>query len=557
MEEQAVIVKGGGGGGADHGTSAGAAGGSGIVIVRYHYQKLFLEATGGTITYDGDYQIHTFTSSGTLSVNTLGVDDNVLEYLVIAGGGGGAGCGDAMAGGGGAGGYRASWNSEASGGGGSSETGLTAAIQDYTVIVGAGGAAGEASSGAVDGVNGANSVFGTASDVQISALLHFDGSNDATAALDSSGYLNPLTFAGNAHLDTGVKKFGTASLQLDGNGDYVTMPDNVVFDWGTGDFSISWSIYFTTIHTTTAAYVNNMFGSSLSGAGLIISYKNGSNLFLLMGSTTVIDQSYSLSTGQWYQMEITRSGTSINWFIDGVSRATATSSADADKAAPLAIGANNEAGYRASDRDIAGYMDEIQIIKGRALHTANFTAPSAAYADPTSAVASQGGGGGGGYNHPGAGARGGLSGGSGGGNSQSSTASAAAGTTNQGFAGGIKGSGGTPASGAGGGGAGAAGGNSQLSGGGDGGVGGAGVASTISGSSVTRGGGGGGGGYTPTGAGGGAGGAGGGGAGGTYNRSVVPVAGTVNTGGGGGGSSGVGVGTTGGSGIVIFRYKYK
>ena len=34
--------------------------------------------------------ITTFNSSGTLSVNTLGVDDNILEFLVIAGGGGGA-----------------------------------------------------------------------------------------------------------------------------------------------------------------------------------------------------------------------------------------------------------------------------------------------------------------------------------------------------------------------------------------------------------------------------------------------------------------------------------
>jgi hypothetical protein len=332
------------------------------------------------------------------------------------------------------------------------------------------------------------------------------------------------------------------------------MPDSDVFDWGTGDFSISWSIYFTTIHTTTAAYVNNMFGSSLSGVGLVIAYKNGANLFLLMDNTTVIDQSYSLSTGQWYQMEITRSGTSINWFIDGVSRATATSSANADKAAPLAIGASNEGGYRASDRDIAGYMDEIQIIKGRALHTANFTAPSAAYTDPIS-VASQGGGGGGGYQYPGDRGHPGRTGGSGGGAGEAETDPAAAGTTNQGYAGGA---GTSPASsGSGGGGAGAVGVNAAVSGLGDGGAGGAGVVSTISGASVQRGGGGGGGGYPPNGTGGGAGGAGGGGAGASYNRSPAPVAGTVNTGGGGGGSSGAGVGTTGGSGIVIVRYKYK
>lgn len=44
-------------------------------------------ATGGTVTESGGYRIHTFTSSGTLTV-TQGGD---VEYLVVAGGGGASG----------------------------------------------------------------------------------------------------------------------------------------------------------------------------------------------------------------------------------------------------------------------------------------------------------------------------------------------------------------------------------------------------------------------------------------------------------------------------------
>lgn len=44
-------------------------------------------ATGGTVTLDGDYKIHTFKESGTFSVSSGG---NV-ELLIVAGGGGGAG----------------------------------------------------------------------------------------------------------------------------------------------------------------------------------------------------------------------------------------------------------------------------------------------------------------------------------------------------------------------------------------------------------------------------------------------------------------------------------
>jgi hypothetical protein len=51
-----------GGGGGGHRTSTGGNGGSGIVILRYPGAQ---RGSGGTITSDGGYTIHTFTSSGT------------------------------------------------------------------------------------------------------------------------------------------------------------------------------------------------------------------------------------------------------------------------------------------------------------------------------------------------------------------------------------------------------------------------------------------------------------------------------------------------------------
>lgn len=44
------------------------------------------DATGGTITYFGDYQIHTFTSSGTFTVTRAAVPSAVVDVLVVAGG---------------------------------------------------------------------------------------------------------------------------------------------------------------------------------------------------------------------------------------------------------------------------------------------------------------------------------------------------------------------------------------------------------------------------------------------------------------------------------------
>lgn len=53
----------GGGGGGGPLSKSGGAGGSGVVIVRYKTSTL-VGFSGGSVTYDGDYTIHTFTSDG-------------------------------------------------------------------------------------------------------------------------------------------------------------------------------------------------------------------------------------------------------------------------------------------------------------------------------------------------------------------------------------------------------------------------------------------------------------------------------------------------------------
>lgn len=99
----------------------------------------FITATGGTITTDGDYKVHTFTSSGTFQI-TAGYEK--VESLVVAGGGGAT---RSEGGGGGAGGLVYT------------TPGSYYGIGSYTVTIGAGGA-GNASDPGIGG-QGGNSVF--------------------------------------------------------------------------------------------------------------------------------------------------------------------------------------------------------------------------------------------------------------------------------------------------------------------------------------------------------------------------------------------------------------
>jgi hypothetical protein len=126
-----------GGGGGASGQTNGGAGGSGVVIISY--TSATPRFVGGTLTTSGGNQIHTFTSSGTLSPLT----PVTASYLVVAGGGSGGSVG--YGGGGGAGGLLTSSTTLYSG-------------ATYVVTVGAGGAAVADSPGS-RGNNGSNSVL--------------------------------------------------------------------------------------------------------------------------------------------------------------------------------------------------------------------------------------------------------------------------------------------------------------------------------------------------------------------------------------------------------------
>ena len=84
-------------------------GGKGVVVVRYKISSLitaasqYVTATGGTISTDGDYKVHTFPTSSNFVVTQLSDDDlyNSIEVMCLGGGGGGGKWSGAGGGGGG------------------------------------------------------------------------------------------------------------------------------------------------------------------------------------------------------------------------------------------------------------------------------------------------------------------------------------------------------------------------------------------------------------------------------------------------------------------------
>ena len=131
----------------------------------------FVVATGGTVTESGNDKIHTFTGPGTFQVTDISgtcAANNVVSYLVIAGGasGGSSGAGSGGSGGGGAGGFRelksptTPYTASPLDGYPSSPNRITVTKTSFPITVGAGGS-GAFTPSSCKGVSGNSSIFST------------------------------------------------------------------------------------------------------------------------------------------------------------------------------------------------------------------------------------------------------------------------------------------------------------------------------------------------------------------------------------------------------------
>jgi len=196
-------------------------------------------------------------------------------------------------------------------------------------------------------------------------------------AADRSGkevtrYQNPVT-------DTGIKKYGTSSLQLDGVEDYLGISSNDDFGFGTGDFTIEGWFYFDSV-AGTQGLLDFRAGADVD-VGLYLNL-NAGNPEVYIDGTTVLASPTTLSTGTWYHIAVSRSGTDLRLYVDGVIKDSATDSTDLGSAKPLIIGSK----WSGSAEYYDGNIDEIRIVKGSAKYTIAFVPPSGELVSDTSTV---------------------------------------------------------------------------------------------------------------------------------------------------------------------------
>lgn len=220
-------------------------------------------------------------------------------------------------------------------------------------------------------------------DSYVKLLLHGEGADASTTIKDSSPTHRTVSVYGNAQIDTAQKKFGSASILFDGVSDAVYCADSDDWYLGTGDFTIDWWVRFSSLPTSgNYAHIIGQRVNDSNRWNLLINNNSGTYRMILSvrGSQSIeISRSFSsLSTGTWYHMALTRAGSSFKMFLDGNQLSTEYISGNTidNFATVLTLGA------RGGDYAWAlnGWLDEVRLIKGKAIWTASFTVPTAAYA---------------------------------------------------------------------------------------------------------------------------------------------------------------------------------
>lgn len=158
---------------------------------------------------------------------------------------------------------------------------------------------------------------------------------------------------------------------------YLTVPANAAFNYGSGDFTIEAWIMPKTANQTGCVFAHTTGGNNYgpvnmyfsSGALTLYSSSNGSSFDVASGASIGTP-----TPGLWSHVAVSRSGNSIRCFLNGVLQSTTTTSATLmSPTGAHWIGGRNLTG---GNEYFNGWISNYRVVKGTGLYTANFIPPT-------------------------------------------------------------------------------------------------------------------------------------------------------------------------------------
>jgi len=183
---------------------------------------------------------------------------------------------------------------------------------------------------------------------------------------------------GDAKLSIAQKKFGTASLVLDGVGDYITISSQPDFEYGTGDFTFEFFWRPTALGTQQILLDCR---TASNDTALYLEMNTAGNIRLFVSNAYRITSSVACSAGAFNHIALFRVGGVTKLAVNGTLTPTTWADTTNYPARPVRMGASWTDGAPST-----GYIDEVRVVKGVAKYTTSVTVPTAPLAGDLSTV---------------------------------------------------------------------------------------------------------------------------------------------------------------------------
>ncbi|MHA1597624.1 MAG: LamG-like jellyroll fold domain-containing protein [Alphaproteobacteria bacterium] len=200
--------------------------------------------------------------------------------------------------------------------------------------------------------------------------MAFDGTDASTTFTDDGPNAHTFTAVANGQLDTAQKKYGTASLLLDGTDDYLAGPSHADWTFGTGDFTVECWIRINAATTSDCIVGNTTTGDAAKWRTY---YDTARKIVWGSGSLAKLTGTTALTLATWYHVAIVRVSGTVKIYIDGVEDGSVADSTDYSLTDNLWIGAFDNPGK------FDGWIDDLRILKGTGIYTGAFTPPASAH----------------------------------------------------------------------------------------------------------------------------------------------------------------------------------
>jgi len=164
---------------------------------------------------------------------------------------------------------------------------------------------------------------------------------------------------------------GYYSAYFDGTGDYISVPSNAAFGFGTGDFTLEAWVNVSSISGYTTILTNRTIDSDNVAERFTLGIRSGVPEMYRGGTGILITSNFTLLVNTWYHIAVTRASNTVRIFINGISYNGTTSYSASMPDNGIKVGGNGTNEY------ITGYISNARIVKGTAVYTSNFTPPTA------------------------------------------------------------------------------------------------------------------------------------------------------------------------------------